>query len=180
MKPVIVFLFSLECFINCISIHSPWNLSMSGTWLFSNHVDIEVVTTLLLQSVVIILSAVCALKSALPCYEIVQHSDDVTSWQNGKAPRGGCCCMLEMYVTQHQILTWVSWMHEPNASLSLNVFSFTRFLCNSVAAEFGQIPRSDRRNSTQRCKNQINKNSNNQKTPTHQQMQRSMITKSNN
>lgn len=45
---------------------------MSAKWLFSNHVDIEVATTLLLQSVFIVLSAACALKSALPCYEIVQ------------------------------------------------------------------------------------------------------------
>lgn len=56
-------------------------------------------------------------------------------------------------------------MHEPNASLSLNVLSFTRFLHYSVAAEFGQTPGSDRRNSTQRCKNQPTENPNNQKNP---------------
>lgn len=62
MKPVIELLFSLDNFINCISIVCSWNLRMmSEKWLFSNHVDIEVVTTLLLQSVVVILSAVCAL-----------------------------------------------------------------------------------------------------------------------
>lgn len=49
---------------------------MSEKWLFSNHVDVEVVTTLLLQSVVIILNAVSAL-IRVTCYEVVQHSDYV-------------------------------------------------------------------------------------------------------
>lgn len=47
---------------------------MSAKWLFSNHMDIEVATTLLLQSVVIVLSAVCAVKSVLPCCEKLSNN----------------------------------------------------------------------------------------------------------
>lgn len=56
-------------------------------------------------------------------------------------------------------------MHEPNAFLSLNALSFTRFCHYFVAAEFGQTSESDKRNSTQWCKNQPSKNPNNQKNP---------------
>lgn len=47
--------------------------------------------------------------------------------------------------------------HEQNASSTLNVLSFARFVRNSVGAEFGQTPGIDRRNSTQRLKNQTSK-----------------------
>lgn len=151
--------------MNCTLIIWSWNLRMMyEKWLFSNHVDTKVVTTLFLQSVVLILSAVCA----LICYEIVQHSDYVTSWQNGKAPRG-YCCMLQAYVTRHQILTWTSWMqteHGQKASSALNVLSFTRFLCNSVGAKLGQTPGSGRRKSTQRFKKKQTKTPPAIKSPT--------------
>lgn len=118
---------------------------MSEKWLFSNHVDVEVVTALLLQSVAIILNAVSAL-IRVTCYEVVQHSDYVTSRQN--------------------------------ASFTFSILSFTRFLRNSVVAEFGQTPGSDRRNYAK-----IQKTNKEAKTPTtkkpHQEKQRSVITKQN-
>jgi len=67
---------------------------------------------------------------------------------------------------------------EQNESSTLDVLSFTRFLRNSLGADLGQTPGSDRRNSTQTFKKQTSKQKTQQpKKKKSQQKQRSEITK---